>query len=129
VAKPGAYIFVSTYNLLKINKVIDNIINNLYLDILNGYWDKERKYIDEEYKTIPFPFKEIETPKFEIQVSWTIDQLIGYLNTWSAAQHYIKKEHIDPIALIKAELNKNWQAGEIKEVIFPLHLRMGQIIK
>jgi len=61
--KPGGHIIVVGYNRSQITPEVDNIITELYINLLGEFWDKERKYIDENYSTIPFPFEEIETPQ------------------------------------------------------------------
>ncbi len=130
VAKPGALIAAWTYTLLQIDEgPTDELINNIYTNILGPYWDKERKIVDEQYQTIPFPFEELACPVFYNKVSWSIEQLIGYLNTWSSAGHFKAKEGYSPITLIEAELRQLWKEGEIKEVIFPIFMRPGKVKK
>ena len=83
------------------------------------------KYVDENYQTIPFPFKEIEVPSFENQFQWSIEQLLGYLNTWSAVQHYIRSNSVNPVDLVKSDLEQLW-GDRGREVVFPLLLRIGK---
>jgi len=51
--------------------------------------------------------------------------LLGYLESWSATQHYLKKTGINPVDLIKCELSLVWEASE-KKVHFPVLLRIGR---
>jgi hypothetical protein len=52
---------------------------------------------------------------------------MGYLDTWSAVQHYKKKNNDeDPVDLIREELKESWGKGD-KQVTFPLLLRMGRV--
>ncbi len=130
VAKDGAIIAAWTYILLQVdNGPIDDIVNNIYIDILGPYWDKERKYVDERYQSIPFPFEELKAPVFYNKVQWTAAQLKGYLDTWSSAGHYKTKNGHSPVDLIAGELGKHWKDDEIKEVIFPIFMRIGRIIR
>ncbi len=126
-AKVDSIICIVGYSLIKISQQIDKIISSFYTDTIGEYWDKERKYIDEEYKTIPFPFDEIKAPKFENTHQWNLDHLIGYLNTWSAVKHYVKKNKNNPTQQLKMELQKHWDNNELKEVKFPILLRIGKI--
>lgn len=112
------------YGLFSAGLEADKVLHHLYREILGSYWDEERKYLDENYRTIPFPFKEITTQKFENRFNWNVEQLLGYLNTWSAVQHYINKNGRNPVDLVKMELQDIWGTGE-KEVVFPLLLRIG----
>ncbi|HXU25762.1 MAG TPA: methyltransferase domain-containing protein, partial [Bacteroidia bacterium] len=127
--KNNSLVVIIGYGQLQINKSVDTVLNHFYKNIIGSYWDKERKYIDENYKTIPFPFKELETPIFKNQYRWTLEQLIGYLNTWSAVQHYIKSNNKNPINLIYDNLKQSWGQAKTHVVNFPLLLRVGRIQK
>ena len=126
-AKSNSLLCIVGYGRIKITKQIDNIITNFYIKVIGKYWDKERKYIDENYETIPFPFDEIQTPKFEIKHQWTLKHLIGYLNTWSAVKQFIKQNDYNPIDELDGKLKQHWNIEEIKEVKFPLLLRIGKV--
>lgn len=125
--KPNGLLAVMGYGVLGITSQIDVVVNKLYTDIIGPYWDKERRYIDENYQTIPFPFEEIECPTFAIIQHWTVDHLIGYLETWSAVKHYQNHNGINPLELIKRDLIEAW--GDVKErrISFPVLLRLGKI--
>lgn len=116
-----------TYTLPSINDRIDNIIQILYSDILEKYWDPERKYVDDEYKLIPFPFKEIATRTFISNLEWTFDELVGYLQSWSAVQHYKKKHTNNPINSVIKQLKAEWGKDENKNITFKIILRTGKL--
>src|SRR5690606_24121059 len=129
VAKPGAIIATWTYDLVRIEPAIDQLVDDFYYNIAGPYWDAERKSVDEHYTTIPFPFKEIEAPEFEIIEDWDINQLLGYLNSWSSVMHYRNAQQTDPIAIIKDQLSHLWPKEVKKTARFPVYMRMGAVIK
>lgn len=129
VAKPNAVIAAWAYSPMRSIPAIDEIIDNFFHNVVYKYWDAERKYVDEEYTTIPFPFKTITAPPFEINAKWTNDQLIGYLNSWSAVQHYIKQNGNNPVSFIEDQIRKNWKDGEKLDIHFPLFLKIGLVNK
>ena len=124
--KPGGIFAAIGYGIMQIDEKVDQVIDVLYEEILGEYWDKERVYIEEEYETIPFPFKEIDTPDFAIKTTWNFDELIGYLNTWSSLQHYIKANGKNPLELVMSDLKTAWGADAEKEITFPVLLRVGK---
>lgn len=128
-AVDNALLCVVGYGKLAIDEQIDGIISDFYDNVIGRYWDKERKYIDENYKTIPFPFDEIQNPNLAIIQHWTIEHLIGYLNTWSAVKHFIKENDFNPVAKLKTEIEKFWNNEQIIKVSFPLLMRVGRITK
>lgn len=123
--KPGGLLAVMGYGLLKINDEADKIINHFYSEIIGKYWDKERKYVDENYTTIPFPFKEINCPAFKIIFEWTLEELTGYLTTWSAVQHYIKANNSNPVEIIALQLAGLFPSKQKIKGHFPVLLRAG----
>ena len=127
-AKKNAIICVIGYSRLQISEPIDQIITEFYTKIIGPYWDKERKYIDENYQTIPFPFEEIKTQNFENRQKWNLEHVIGYLNTWSAVKHFIKQNNYNPVNDLKIKLQEFWNNNEEKDIVFPLLLRIGNVI-
>jgi SAM-dependent methyltransferase len=125
VLKPGGVIATWGYSLLSINKEIDHTINHFYTRIIGPYWDKERKLIDEQYKTVEFPFQKIDVPEFEFSFEWNVDELIGYISTWSSVQKYIEQNNSDPLQLIATDIRKLWGV-EKRRVSFPLFVLMGR---
>lgn len=127
VAKEHSVIAVWCYSLLKINPAIDAIINEYHFTTLANYWDTERKYVDEGYQNIPFPFEKIETPAFAIEKYWTIDELEGYLNTWSALQKFVAVNGYNPVPELIKNISPHWGSNAQQKIIFPIHLRLGKI--
>jgi hypothetical protein len=127
VAKAHSMIAVIGYPLFSINSQVDQVIHWLYYEILYDHWDKERRYLDEDYKTIPFPFTEIPAPRFESKYDWNFDQLIGYLNTWSAVKNYIKANGSNPLEIIAKDLQSAWGNETTHPAKFPMIVRLGKI--
>lgn len=126
-AKENALICAIGYGRIEVSAEIDAIISEFYHNVIGNYWDAERKYLDENYRTIPFPFDEIQTPEFSNRFSWNLDHLIGYLNTWSAVKHFIAKNKYNPVDALRQKLETHWNASEIREISFPLLLRLGLV--
>lgn len=125
ILKPDGIFAVIGYGLLQTNEHSQKILDRFYYEIVGPYWDAERRYLDENYETIPFPFDEIVTEKFTNRFTWTFEQLTGYLETWSATQHYIKQKEMNPLDNIREELKESWEKGD-RQVVFPLLLRLGK---
>ncbi|MBL7876299.1 MAG: class I SAM-dependent methyltransferase [Cyclobacteriaceae bacterium] len=126
VAKADALLAVWGYGLLRINPDIDLLVTNFYKNTVGPYWNKQRRLIDESYKSIPFPFKEIKTPEFEISLTWSIDQLEGYLTTWSAVQKYIRENHDNPVIPLMEKIIPFWVEKALP-INFPVFLRLGRV--
>ncbi|CAN5515004.1 class I SAM-dependent methyltransferase [soil metagenome] len=126
--KPGGMVAVIGYGLISVNERVDLWLHHFYKNITGPYWDKERKYIDALYTTIPFPLTEITVPNLQITYSWSREQFIGYINTWSAVQHFIKATKSHPLsAHLMQRLNLLWPDDVLHKISFPLLLRTGHI--
>lgn len=117
------------YGVHSISPEIDNITRLLYEDILGSYWPKERKIVENKYQDIPFPFQKIDTPVFQIELDWTMSELVGYLYTWSSVQKFIGKNNSDPIKQVYADLVTAWgdkNTWHKRRVVWPIYMRVGR---
>ena len=127
-AKSKAILAVWGYGLLHISPPLDEMIADFYENIIGPYWDTERKLVDDHYSTIPFPFEEFHTPEFRFSFEWTIDELEGYLTTWSSVRKFIQANDINPVESLINRIKPLWPAEKVL-VNFPLFLRCGVVKK
>ncbi len=128
VAQPRGILAVSMYNLLYAEPEITQLVNEFYFDIVGPFWPPERKHIESEYRTIPFPFAEIKPPPFSLETQWNLNELLGYLNTWSATQRYISENGAHPLEKIMDKFAGAWGDPEMKKrIAWPLLLRIGKV--
>ncbi|MCB0637844.1 MAG: methyltransferase domain-containing protein [Lewinella sp.] len=126
-AKEEALLCVVGYARPTITDAVDQVVTEFYTQVVGPYWDPERRYIDDHYQTIPFPFEEIEPPAFAHELSWSLEHLIGYLNTWSAVKHFIRANGYNPVDALRARLEAQWGEAPLRPVRFPLLLRLGYV--
>jgi hypothetical protein len=128
VAKSDCIIAVWTLYLSRISDSVDPIIVRFNDDILGDYWSDRIQLPRNHYRTIPFPFQEIDAPAFHASAEWTLNDLIGFLESWSAVQKYRQVHGEDPIDLIRDELSDAWgEASQPREVRWPLYIRIGRV--
>jgi SAM-dependent methyltransferase len=127
LARPGALLAVWGYGLIHISEAIDTPLQQLYSQTLGPYWDAERKWVDDAYQHISFPFKAINAPEFEINLRWDRKDFMGYLQSWSSVQHYNREVGKSPLPSFEEAIAESWPEGEVKQVRFPIFLRLGTI--
>lgn len=128
VLKPQGVLAVWSYNLLQCEAAIDALLNRFYAETVGPWWPPERVHIEQGYRALPFPFDEKQSPVFAMQTCWNLEQLLGYLRTWSAVQRYRKEWGLDPVTLIETELATLWGDPEQTRIIrWPLTLRWGRL--
>ena len=127
VIKPGGILAIWSYQLLNVQQDIDNIINQLYFDTLKNYWPPEREQVESGYADITFPWPRQSTPEFNMRADWTLQQMIGYLGTWSATRAYRQDRQHDPLIELYDRLLPLWgDARQTKSVRWPLRLHLFQ---
>lgn len=124
VLKPRGVIAATAYKLATASPRIDGVVNHYYSDVVGSYWPEERRMV-EQFEKLPFAFTEIAAPEFEMTAEWRIDQLLGYLRTWSATQRFMAAEKRDPLDGVAKELRSAW-GDERRRVVWPLTVRAGR---
>jgi SAM-dependent methyltransferase len=119
----GGCIAAWCYELCKVSPECDAAIGRLYRDIVGPFWPPERRLIEERYASIDFPGTAILAPAFEMSVQWAVDDMLGYLRTWSACQRFQDKCGNDPVGLIEDDLRAAWGAAS-QTVCWPLTVRV-----
>jgi SAM-dependent methyltransferase len=128
VCKPNAVVAVWVYNLPTIEANVDKILDRFTNVILKPCWPERLHYLFEQYRTLPFPFEEITPPKFTMETKWNLDDLIGFLSSWSAIPIYLRAEGVHPLDKILNELKESWgDLSQQKLVKWPLYFRIGKI--
>lgn len=114
------------YGLLSTNhQLVNEAIQVFYTQTIDRYWDAERRHIDEAYSSVHHPsFNLIESNhSFRIKVSWTLERLVAYLNTWSAVRHYKRINNSNPVDLFSASFEPEQVAGVI-EFEMPIFIKL-----
>jgi ubiquinone/menaquinone biosynthesis C-methylase UbiE len=125
VLKAKGVLAASAYNLLRIEPAIDEIVDRYYYEVVGPFWPPERALV-EKFEELPFPFSEIQTPSFEMLAQWDLEDLVGYLRTWSSTQRFIAERGSDPLQEINEDLRNAWGDPQQKRsVIWSLILRAG----
>jgi SAM-dependent methyltransferase len=129
VGKKEGILAVWTYHLPEIDSVIDQVLYRYYKEILADYWPERIRYLDERYQTLPFPFEELVLPRFVAQADWDLEQMTGFLESWSATRRYEKEHGKNPVGIIRQELAERWGGpGTQRRIRWPLHMRVGRIV-
>ena len=127
VLKPDAILAVISYQLPRISTELDALIDHFQQNIVGNYWPPQRVYVDSAYGDIPFPLLELPSPNLKMEDDWTLNQLLGYLRSWSAVVYFEKEKGLNPLDLIHTELYKLWgERDSPRHLSWPLTLRIGK---
>lgn len=127
VLKPGGVLALLTYSGVRINADLDPLLREFHQVTVGPYWPPERRHVENDYRDLPFPWPEIPFPAQAMTADWTLDELLGYLGTWSATRAYREQRGEDPLPALRAALLPRWgDPGRARAVRWPLPLRIGR---
>ncbi|MHA6194315.1 class I SAM-dependent methyltransferase [Pseudomonas wadenswilerensis] len=128
IARPQAAIALITYGVLHLDGELDRHLQHFYYQTVAPYWPPERRHVETGYRDLPFPFAEIEVPPQVIEMRWTLPQLIGYLNTWSAVKAAERALGGNPVDTVAQQLAEEWGDPQARRLVtWPLTIRAGRI--
>ena len=125
VLVPGGLFAVWGYALANITPQIDDIVLPWYLETLGPYWPPERAHVESQYRDIGFPYSPIAVPSFVMKISWTRDQFVDYLATWSAVKEYRLQTGRDPLVMMRDALASVWADNTERDICWPLTMLAG----
>ena len=126
VAAAGAPLAAWAYDVCRVDPAVDRLVDELYHERVARWWPPERDHVAAGYADIPFPFEPLDAPELFMEASWSPDEMIGYLGTWSAVRRCAAETGVDPLEGVSTELRAAW--GETSRLVrWPLHLRAGRV--
>ena len=128
VLKPGGVIAAWSYGMIRVEGAeVDAAIQYFYRHTIGPYWPPERRHVENGYRDLDFPFQLIDPPPLSMRVHWTLDQLLGYLRSWSASARYLSATGKDPVLNLAAALLPAWGDPEHRrQIAWPLSIRAGR---
>ncbi len=126
VLKADGVLAIWCYALCRVDESCDAIVDHLYRDIVGSFWPPERVMIEKGYNDVRMPGATIDAPPMEMSLSWSAEDMLGYLRTWSACKRYEQQHELDPVAGIAAELSSAW-GDEQRRVVWPLAIRVSRL--
>lgn len=117
VLKADGILAVWSYNLLEVSAETDQVIRDFYENELASYWPPERKHVEANYSTIHFPFSNQQTHLFKMEKSWSLQQLLGYISSWSAVKMCLAGNGHNAVNAFSDRLAATWGNKEQKQTI------------
>ena len=126
VARPGALVALVSYGILRVDGAAGAEIAHYYRDIVGPYWPKGREHVENGYRDLAWPWPEVAAPAIDMVATWTRDELVGYVTTWSATVKLVDSEGPARFEAFRDRLAAAWPDGELREVRWPLAIRLAR---
>jgi SAM-dependent methyltransferase len=129
VGRPGAALALVAYGVLHIEDArTDRLIQHFYRETVGPYWPAERRHVHDGYRSLPFPFVEARLPERAMEVRWRLEDLVGYIGTWSAVKAAREALGSDPVGPFADALREEWgDPVSRRRVAWPLSIRAGHV--
>lgn len=128
VLKPGGLLVVWTYGVFRAEGVdaaaVQALLDHFYYRTVGPFWPAERRHVEDGYAGLAFPFSEVVPPDCSMAVDWNLDDLTGYLRSWSATSRCIEQLGHDPVVSLAEQLEPLWGNGR-RRVVWPLSIKAG----
>ncbi|MEA4908725.1 MAG: class I SAM-dependent methyltransferase [Anaerolineaceae bacterium] len=127
VLRPGGVLAVWGYDRAEVEPGIEAVLDHYEYVVTEPYRPKRVKLLADGYRSAPFPLQEIPLPQFYMQADWRMDELIGYLESWSMTQLLIDEQGPAPLHTLRRELARAWGDPNLpRRIRWPLGLRAGR---
>ena len=130
VCRPGAAMAWIGYQLLQLERPeLQGPLEHLYRHTLQPWWPPERRWVDRAYAGLAFPGEEWPFPDdLWIERRWCLQELLGYLGTWSSVEA-ARRAGADPVPALTQQLQAIWpdQGQRPLVVRWPFMGRWGRI--
>ena len=125
VLVPGGVVAAWTYEKFRVDAAVDAVIDAFYDNVVGAFWPPERRYVEQGYQTLPFPWREARAPAFALETDWDLEQVLGYLGSWSSVQRYKDRHGRDPLPKLRGPLESAWGGSGPRRLRWPIHMRLG----
>lgn len=127
VLKPNGVLAAWSYGVFKLdNQEVEKVCHHFYEDVVGDFWPPERRIVEAGYGELEFPFPEIIAPAFEMRMEWSLEELVGYMSSWSATARYIRAHGASPVPELGRKLRPLWGVPRVT-VSWPLSIRIAKI--
>lgn len=128
VVAPGGAIALVSYGFLRTEPPIDGRLRAFHRDVIAPYWPPQRRHVESGYRRLPFPFRPVRVPEVRMRTEWSLEELLGYIGTWSAVRAFERATGRDALALLREELAPVWgPADRSRPVRWPLAVVAGRV--
>jgi len=127
VARPDARLALVTYGVPCLDGPGRDRLDRFYWHDIHGFWPAPRRHVERAYRDLPFPFVELPWPALAIERRWTVDELLGYVGTWSAVRRARTAGRGALFDRFAEELREAWGDPQPRVVRWPVGGRLGRL--
>jgi len=125
VVRPGGLIALITYRNAELAAEVGEQLAQFYREI-EPYWPEGRAHVFNRYRDLVVPWPAVEAPEIRMTATWTRDELLGYISTWSATSRFVAARGDATVDELRRRLAAVWPDDETREVHWPLTIKLAR---
>lgn len=117
---PGGMLVLISYGLCEVEG-LGSLIREYHDGPLGVWWPPERAALMNHYPEAVLPWESVPYPDDALQCQWALQDMLGYLDTWSALVN-ARQAGEDPLADFAPALSRAW-GQHTRTVRWPLRVK------
>lgn len=127
VLRPQGLFAAWTYDRILLAPELNGIIKESIYDVIEPFWPRQNTLAWNGYKDIAMPFERIDVAPPPMQFSWTRDQFLAHVHTWSATRLCMKERGADFFERAGERLAAAWgEPAQARTVTMRLQWVLGR---
>jgi SAM-dependent methyltransferase len=127
VIAPGGALAVWCYGRLHASPEIEAALMTFYDGTIGPFWPPERADVERGYRHYQIPIDEVTAPSLSIEARLTLQELLGYVRSWSAVGRFMQSRGVDPVPELERALLPLWgNPDTARRVVWPISVRAGR---
>jgi SAM-dependent methyltransferase len=126
VARPGALVALVSYGNFEVPGEVGSVLARYYRDDVGPYWPAGRQHVENGYRDLAWPWPAVPAPAIAMRATWTRDELVGYVASWSATAKMIEAKGPGAFETLRTKLATSWPDAEKREIRWPLAIRLAR---
>ena len=76
--------------------------------MIEPYWAPQNQLLCDHYKDVDIPFTPVETPEVSMQMDWSFDEFIDFIQSFSASRRFVDALGNEFWDIAISKLSKYW---------------------
>ena len=125
--RPGGVLAVWTYHVGRAEPPVGPVLGRFYDHVVGPYFDPRARLVDEGYENLELPGEPLAPPPFFASVRWNLENTLDFVRSWSGTEALRSCSGRDPVAALAPEVAAAFGDTRVRELRFPLYLRVHRL--
>jgi len=127
VLKPGGFFAAWSYAWMSAERSVQDAFLTPFYEAIDPFWGEGNRMIARGYTddAIGFPFDRLEPPVIEFCEDWSIGQVAGFAESWSATMRARTEGDLGPVLDALIDQANTAFAGQPIAITMPVHILAG----